>query len=406
MSDIRPILLCISPFVPYDGIPHAGGQYLYSHLEELAHRFRVRLVAPGTSDNRKALARLPGSIDSLILLPSMDGNGWLRGIQVIDRAIHGVGMDPVFRACFRRSNVVSEWILQAKFIDFEWAQTATLSRYVRVLNPSAVQMLVVHDVLSHRWLREFDRTKGAFRRFYLWLRYVLVRRAEVVLFGLVDRVLVFSESERLQAKSVLETASVGYIPPPLSDDLMPSTVDDFRRLYDRRMRGTLLFVGAMGRQENDEGAYWFLSEVFPMVLRRIPDAKVFIVGGSPSARLKSFASENVVITGYVDDISHYYRRCGVFVGSVFRGGGVKFKTVSALLWGIPVVASTVGSEGIGRRSNYLCVSDDPSEFADAVVQGLSDYRFSMAIAECAFEWAHSEFGGTRFRDVLEEEYPN
>jgi glycosyltransferase involved in cell wall biosynthesis len=52
---------------------------------------------------------------------------------------------------------------------------------------------------------------------------------------------------------------------------------------------------------------------------------------------------------------------------------VKIKTVEALQYGVPTVATKVGAEGIDLRgTSALLVADDAREFADGLVSLLSD----------------------------------
>jgi glycosyltransferase involved in cell wall biosynthesis len=52
---------------------------------------------------------------------------------------------------------------------------------------------------------------------------------------------------------------------------------------------------------------------------------------------------------------------------------VKIKTVEALQYGVPTVATSVGAEGIDLRgTGALWVADDPREFGNALVSLLTD----------------------------------
>ena len=59
-------------------------------------------------------------------------------------------------------------------------------------------------------------------------------------------------------------------------------------------------------------------------------------------------------------------RCAVV--PIRFGAGVKLKTVEALQAGVPVVATSIGAEGIPERwAGGMAVADDPSAFAEALV---------------------------------------
>ena len=57
------------------------------------------------------------------------------------------------------------------------------------------------------------------------------------------------------------------------------------------------------------------------------------------------------------------------------GAGVKVKTVQALQYGVPVVSTSCGSEGIDTYGlDAIAVADDPADFARSFVTLLSDRR--------------------------------
>jgi glycosyltransferase involved in cell wall biosynthesis len=60
---------------------------------------------------------------------------------------------------------------------------------------------------------------------------------------------------------------------------------------------------------------------------------------------------------------------------------MRVKILEALAWGIPIVSTTVGYEGIDLKpSEHLLVADTPSDFADAVTLLLRDPEMGRQIA--------------------------
>jgi glycosyltransferase involved in cell wall biosynthesis len=79
----------------------------------------------------------------------------------------------------------------------------------------------------------------------------------------------------------------------------------------------------------------------------------------------------VQVTGFVEDLTEYYASARVALAPLLSGAGVKFKVLDALAQGVPVVATTIGAEGIASSlSKYLQQTDNPAEFAYAVARWL------------------------------------
>lgn len=124
---------------------------------------------------------------------------------------------------------------------------------------------------------------------------------------------------------------------------------------------------------NAEALTWFVREVLGRVLARVPDAHVLVSGASPPRNVERLAGPAVVLCGAVADLSELYARLRVAVVPIRYGAGVKLKAIEALQHGVPVVATTVGAEGIPLdEPEAIVVADDPARFADAVVALLTD----------------------------------
>jgi glycosyltransferase involved in cell wall biosynthesis len=81
----------------------------------------------------------------------------------------------------------------------------------------------------------------------------------------------------------------------------------------------------------------------------------------------------IFFEGQVSNMAEFYGRMRACIVPLRYGAGVKIKTVEALQYGVPTVATKVGAEGIDLRgTSALLVADDAREFADGLVSLLSD----------------------------------
>lgn len=63
----------------------------------------------------------------------------------------------------------------------------------------------------------------------------------------------------------------------------------------------ITFVGSMFYEPNILAVTTFAKKVFPLILEKFPTAKFYIVGSRPAKKVKNLASDNIVITGFVED---------------------------------------------------------------------------------------------------------
>lgn len=400
----KPLLLSITPFVPYEGIDHAGGEYVLTHLRILSERFRIALIAPETPTNLNAAEVLPPFIEDLILIPDAGDGRARRAITVLYKGLLGTAFDPWFSKGLRNNSRARALASVAAAIDFQWAQSAHFSRGLRSLNKNATHVLVAHDILTQRWRRASSTASNRLERTYYRLRAMSAFRSEQRLFAAVDCVVTFSAEDAERARTISSAARVVAVRPPLAGPSMP--VDDVAvsDLISHRSSPTILFTGAMSRPENDDAIKWFIREIWPRVLALFENAQLVIAGANPSAELKNLAGPKLSVTGYVDNLGAIYRDARVFIVPLRRGAGVKFKTITAMLWGLPVVSSPVGAEGVGDIGQYLAVTVDPDEFAAAVVEGLRDSPRSIELIRSNARWARAEFGQENLRRDLTDVY--
>ena len=157
----------------------------------------------------------------------------------------------------------------------------------------------------------------------------------------------------------------------------------------------VLFTGTLDYQPNLDAAFELCDSIWPLVLKRLPDACLYIVGRNPPEDLLVRRQPGrVEIVADAPDIVPYAARCSASVVPLRSGGGTRIKILTALALGIPVVTTSIGCEGLeldpGRD---LLVADETGDFAEQLVHLLLDaeMRTSMAQAgraavEARYDW--------------------
>jgi glycosyltransferase involved in cell wall biosynthesis len=132
----------------------------------------------------------------------------------------------------------------------------------------------------------------------------------------------------------------------------------------------ITFLGGLHWPPNAQGIMWFANHVFPQVRTEIPEAMLTVIGKNPPAGLER---EGVEVTGYVSDLSPYLAETAVFVVPLQAGGGMRVKILDAWSWGLPIVSTTIGAEGIDvHHGRDILLADTASAFAQAVIQVLGE----------------------------------
>ncbi len=147
----------------------------------------------------------------------------------------------------------------------------------------------------------------------------------------------------------------------------PPAVQPFSGADGRRR---ITFLGGLHWPPNAEGILWFAQAIFPQIVAACPNTALTVIGQRPPAGL---AGPGVEITGYVSDLTPYLAETAVFLVPLRAGGGMRVKILDAWSWGLPVVSTTIGAEGIEtRHGENILIADTPAEFAQAVIQVLEN----------------------------------
>ncbi len=155
----------------------------------------------------------------------------------------------------------------------------------------------------------------------------------------------------------------------------------------------IVFVAGFGHPPNTDAALWFVQSIFPRVQEVLPNVRLFLIGSNPSDQVKALGKGNVVVTGYVTDeqLLDYYMNARVAVVPLRYGAGIKNKVVEAMAYGVPLVTTQVGAQGLVELEKIIPVTDDEAQFATAIVDILrDDSRWRAASSQGA------EFVGTHF----------
>jgi GT2 family glycosyltransferase len=157
--------------------------------------------------------------------------------------------------------------------------------------------------------------------------------------------------------------------------------------------GAVFVAGWLAGEESPNvGALeWFVQSVLPAVLEEVPGFHLLVTGKRPPLSVRALESPHVALAGFVESVERTYESARVAVVPMRAGAGVKIKTIEAMQHGVPVVATTVGAEGLGLTDGEgIDVADDPAEFARRLIALLQQREVwddrRAALERIVLEW--------------------
>jgi glycosyltransferase involved in cell wall biosynthesis len=298
-------------------------------------------------------------------------------------AYQRIGVEVLYAPFF---NTLEEVLQSGRSYDYVW-----VSRYhvaqgvvesVRRLSPLSRIIFVPADLHYLRLQRQAYVTHDT---------TLLMRAARVQ----TDELLVFSQVDCSVPHSTIEKTVVLKELPRLNDNLVvfPWIAEPIQDSPAISSRKHVMFLGNYTHAPNEDAVAFFMTEIWPLLSLRLPlDAKFLVVGDAPTDSVKAFESERCVVTGQVSNIEPCFEQARVFVAPLRFGAGIKGKLIESLSNGVPTVATTIATEGIGLVDGEHClVADTPEAISQAILRLYAEPE----------TWERLRLAGLRF---VEENY--
>ena len=173
--------------------------------------------------------------------------------------------------------------------------------------------------------------------------------------------------------STFEKQVIAELAPAAPARVLPFMFDFAGTAVGFAPRRDICFLGGYGHSPNVDAVRFFVRKVFPLVKRAEPGIRFIIAGANPTQDVKALAADDVIVTGMVADLRGLFDATRVFVCPLRAGAGVKGKVATAMSYGVPVVTTTVGAEGMELiDGEHVLVADTPAALAAACLRAYRD----------------------------------
>ncbi|KSU60336.1 group 1 glycosyl transferase [[Bacillus] enclensis] len=187
----------------------------------------------------------------------------------------------------------------------------------------------------------------------------LMKRYEKVIAKKFDQVMLVSESD----KKHLNDSKI--IVNPNGTFITKQHLSHYSSIPKEKI---ILFHGNMQYYPNVEAVVDFVKEVWPHIHEAYPEYQFYIAGKDPVKKVQALhGKENVVVTGFVDDLCSVLLKAQIGIYPMKSGTGMQNKIVESMACGIPTIASPIALQGIaGRRGDELICAGSNEEMISAV----------------------------------------
>lgn len=236
---------------------------------------------------------------------------------------------------------------------------------VRLFAPQAKVIYHTIDLHYLRMMREAEIKSDQ----SIFTNALRMRELELSSVRRSDCTIVVSEPER---EALRNEGINSYI------EVLPLILESKDSECEIHSRADLIFIGGFGHSPNIDAVKYFVSDIMPLIREKLKGIKLYIVGSDPPPEVQTLASNDVIVVGYVKDLSELLSSIKVSVAPLRFGAGVKGKVATSLAHGVPVVATSIAVEGMNLHDKvHVLVADGASTFSNAIIdlyedQGLWD----------------------------------
>lgn len=169
---------------------------------------------------------------------------------------------------------------------------------------------------------------------------------------------------------------------------------------------TVLFVGTFKWLPNKEAVEEIVTKIWPLVLQKLPSAKLRIVGFSPTPRIQSFAKDpSIEVLGAIKDIRTAFATSHVLLAPIRSGKGTRYKVLEAMITGTPVVATPLAAEGLDLKDGQnVLLATTAQELSEKVVRLLKDEKLQLKLAKAGQLIVKANYGWDQIAKVLGRVY--
>ena len=145
-------------------------------------------------------------------------------------------------------------------------------------------------------------------------------------------------------------------------------IDESPPVINHTKTFSVAHLGALDWSPNQEGIIWFLSNVWPLLRKKYPNAEFHLAGrNAPAWFTRKINVPGLVFHGEVDSANDFITHFPIHIVPLWSGSGMRIKIIEAMAKGRIIVTTPIGIEGIEAVNNETVMIRETAEsFASAL----------------------------------------
>lgn len=247
---------------------------------------------------------------------------------------------------------------QYDIVILEHVSTIALATVIKRFSPTTMLVLDAHNV-DHLLLKEELGNSLNKRRLKQIKR---IKKIESTLFRRIHAFLACSETDKLILESVNKNRINGII--------VPNGVDTKNKAFISTIKSkkNILFCGALNTIANRSGLQWFLNEIWPRLKNRVQGITLTVIGSGLNTKdfQQYFSDNQIIFKGFIMSLTEEYENAYLSIVPLQIGSGTRLKILESMAYGIPVISTTKGAEGVNYPNNTIQIANTAEHFIEKI----------------------------------------
>lgn len=174
-------------------------------------------------------------------------------------------------------------------------------------------------------------------------------------------------------------------------------------------KNSILFIGTLAYPPNYEALDYFISNVWTELKKENPELVFYIIGKDlPEKYYQKFSNyKDILIKGYVEDITPYLLNSSVYISPIQQGAGTNIKILEAINYGLPIVASpesVLGFKEMLIDGYNIMIARNKVEYLNKITQLFNHPDLQKEISQNALKSLKSfNFTFENFSSIIQKE---
>ena len=252
-------------------------------------------------------------------------------------------------------------VLEKEQFDVVQLEMLYMVPYVETIreHSKAVIVLRAHNVEHKIWERIAKETKFFAKRWYINHLTKTLRDYELSAIETVDGVAAITRKDAAFFRK--------YCSKPVIDIPFGVYPEEFTPKSEIEGKPKFYHIGSMNWMPNEEGIRWFIDEVLPKTVEKVPNFVYHLAGRSMPEWLTTMKDPHIDVVGEVPDAKAFVANHDVAIVPLLSGSGIRIKIIESMAMGKTVITTRVGAEGILYDEDVnIIIAENKAKMVEAI----------------------------------------